>query len=151
VNANWIIELPFGKGRWIGGGVNWVADAFIGGWQLSGLADGRLVFATGASNGGAVADELGISGYATQVGAAPTHGAVKNPGGNVNLFGDSAAVAQALGAFQPDLPRQVGNRNNLARRRICRPGPRVSANIGRCLWKESHSLQFRWKSSTPST
>ena len=144
VNANWIIELPFGKGRWIGGGVNWVADAFIGGWQLSGLARWTSGFATGASNGAQWPTNWELSGYATQVGAAPTHGAVKNPGGNVNIFGDAASVAQALSAFQPDLPGQVGNRNNL------RGDGFAGLDLGlskrwKMPWKESQSLQFRWE------
>jgi hypothetical protein len=35
--ASWIYDLPFGKGRLIGGGANRVADAIIGGWQVQGL------------------------------------------------------------------------------------------------------------------
>ena len=31
-------ELPFGRGRQFGGGINRVADAFVGGWQLTGLS-----------------------------------------------------------------------------------------------------------------
>src|SRR5260370_21375089 len=37
INANWIVELPFGSGRHFAANVSHVADAFIGGWQLSGL------------------------------------------------------------------------------------------------------------------
>ncbi|HVN21989.1 MAG TPA: TonB-dependent receptor, partial [Dongiaceae bacterium] len=37
VNANWIIDLPFGKGRPFASGVNRALDAVIGGWELSGL------------------------------------------------------------------------------------------------------------------
>src|SRR5246500_877129 len=38
LNANWIAELPVGKGRRFGGNAGPVADAVIGGWQLSGVA-----------------------------------------------------------------------------------------------------------------
>src|SRR5262252_6898933 len=37
LNANWIVDLPFGKGRPIAPGVSRGVDALIGGWQLSGL------------------------------------------------------------------------------------------------------------------
>jgi hypothetical protein len=35
--SSWTYDLPFGKGKLIGGGVNSLADKFIGGWQLSGI------------------------------------------------------------------------------------------------------------------
>ncbi|HEX5084123.1 MAG TPA: hypothetical protein VFY40_18910, partial [Blastocatellia bacterium] len=35
--SSWSYDLPFGKGKWIGGSVGDVADKFIGGWQLSGI------------------------------------------------------------------------------------------------------------------
>ena len=37
INANWIVELPFGNGRHFAGGASHLTDAFIGGWQISGL------------------------------------------------------------------------------------------------------------------
>ncbi len=36
--ANWIYELPFGKGKAFGGDVGGVANAFIGGWEFHGTA-----------------------------------------------------------------------------------------------------------------
>jgi hypothetical protein len=35
--SSWSYDLPFGKGKWIGGNVNSLANKFIGGWQLSGI------------------------------------------------------------------------------------------------------------------
>ena len=32
-----ILDLPFGKNRWIGGGMNRVLDGIVGGWSLSGV------------------------------------------------------------------------------------------------------------------
>jgi hypothetical protein len=37
VNANWVYELPVGKGKRFGGGMGKLGDALIGGWQISGL------------------------------------------------------------------------------------------------------------------
>ncbi len=37
VNANWVYELPVGKGKHFGGGMGKLADAFFGGWEISGL------------------------------------------------------------------------------------------------------------------
>jgi hypothetical protein len=35
---SYVYELPFGKGRQFGGGMNRFADAFVGGWSLEGIA-----------------------------------------------------------------------------------------------------------------
>ena len=37
VTTNWVYVLPFGTGKMIGGGANHFVDAFIGGWQFSGI------------------------------------------------------------------------------------------------------------------
>ncbi|HEX4945534.1 MAG TPA: carboxypeptidase-like regulatory domain-containing protein [Blastocatellia bacterium] len=36
--ANWIYELPFGRGKALLGGVNGVVDRFVGGWEFNGVA-----------------------------------------------------------------------------------------------------------------
>lgn len=36
--ANWIYELPFGRGKWFGGGANGVTNHLIGGWEWHGTA-----------------------------------------------------------------------------------------------------------------
>ena len=44
--ANWVWELPFGRGRWLGSDVNGVWDRIIGGWSIDGttrLQSGRLL------------------------------------------------------------------------------------------------------------
>ena len=37
VKWNWLVNLPFGKGQWIGRNANGVLDKFIGGWQVAGM------------------------------------------------------------------------------------------------------------------
>jgi hypothetical protein len=37
VNSNWVYELPFGRGKHFGSGMNRVANSVVGGWTLSGL------------------------------------------------------------------------------------------------------------------
>ena len=34
---NWVADLPFGKGKWLGGNATGALDKVIGGWQLSGI------------------------------------------------------------------------------------------------------------------
>ena len=46
LKANWVYELPFGQGKWIGGNVSRKMNWLIGGWQFNGIAriqSGRLV------------------------------------------------------------------------------------------------------------
>jgi hypothetical protein len=149
INANWIWELPFGKGRWIAPNVGRGVDAFIGGWQLTGLARWTSGFPIGVGNGAQWPTNWELSGYATLLSPVHPHGAVKNPDGTVNLFGatttadPNGAAAQALAAFGADLPGDVGNRN------IMRGDGFAGLDLGLAKrwsmpWKESHSLQFRW-------
>jgi hypothetical protein len=143
VNANWIAELPFGKGRWIAGNSHGVAEALIGGWQLSGLTRWTSGFPVGVSNGQQWPTNWQLSGFGQQMASVSTHGAVKNPSGNVSIFGDAAATTAAFNSFSADLPGQVGNRNSL------RGNGFAGLDLGltkrwKMPWKESHTLQFRW-------
>ena len=142
VNANWIAELPFGRGRWIGTNANGVTDAIIGGWQLTGLARWTSGFPVGVGNGQQWPTNWELSGFAQQIAPVQTHGAVKTPDGTVNLFGDAATAQGVLNnSFAADLPGQVGNRNNL------RGDGFAGLDLGlskRWKIKEYGSLQFRW-------
>ncbi|HMI51934.1 MAG TPA: TonB-dependent receptor [Candidatus Saccharimonadales bacterium] len=141
INANWIAELPFGKGRWIGRESHGFTEAIIGGWQLSGLARWTSGFPIGVTNGAQWPTNWELSGFATQIAPVTTRGAVKNPDGTVNIFGNAAAVNAAFGSFDSDFPGQVGNRNAL------RGDGFAGLDLGLSKrWKirEGHSLQFRW-------
>jgi Carboxypeptidase regulatory-like domain len=142
VNANWIWELPFGKGRWIGSDAHGFTDAVIGGWQLSGLARWTSGFPIGVGNGAQWPTNWELSGFATTIGQVQTHGAVKTAAGAVNLFGDTTTALNVLNNnYAADLPGQVGNRNNL------RGDGFAGLDLGlskRWRIKESRSLQFRW-------
>ncbi|MDH3492605.1 MAG: TonB-dependent receptor [Acidobacteriota bacterium] len=39
--ANWVYELPFGKGKWFGAGANGLLNEVIGGWQFGGIVNWR--------------------------------------------------------------------------------------------------------------
>jgi hypothetical protein len=144
INANWIAELPFGKGKYLGSGAHGFTEALIGGWQVTGLARWTSGFPAGVGNGAQWPTNWQLSGYATQIAPVKTAGVSKNPDGTVNIFGNAAAAAAALAAYAPDLPGQVGNRNTL------RGDGFAGLDVGldkrwHMPWKESHSLQFRWE------
>src|SRR5258708_6742188 len=148
INANWIAELPFGRGKWLGKDANRALDAVIGGWQLSGLARWTSGFPVGVSNGAQWPTNWELSGFATQIAAVKTgkfKGTDSTGSGFVNLFGDPTTATNVLNnSFQADFPGQVGNRNNL------RGDGFAGVDLGLSKrWKmpysESHSLQFRWE------
>ena len=144
INANWIVELPFGKGRWLGRDSRGVVDALIGGWQLSGLARWTSGFPIGVGNGAEWPTNWELGGFATTLGQSPRTHTSKNPDGSVNLFGTPDAAATALNSFGPDLPGDVGNRNSL------RGDGFAGLDLGLSKrWKmpyaEGHSVQFRWE------
>src|SRR5215469_16207797 len=51
LNANWIVQLPFGKGRRFGATSGRALDAVIGGWELSGLTRWTSGFPVNIANG----------------------------------------------------------------------------------------------------
>lgn len=50
---NYVYELPVGRGKKIGGDMNSVEDAVVGGWQVSGITHIQAGFPLSISNGGA--------------------------------------------------------------------------------------------------
>jgi hypothetical protein len=143
INAKWIAELPFGRGRWVGKNAHGLSEALIGGWQLSGLARRTSGFPISVSNGSEWPTNSELNGFGQRIASVQTHGAVKNPDGTVSIFGGAAATTAAFNAFSPDLPGQVGNRNSL------RGDGFAGLDLGltkrwKMPWKESHTFQFRW-------
>src|SRR5215469_14529334 len=109
LNANWIIDLPFGRKRAIGDNVNRAVDAVIGGWELSGLFRLTSGFPyTIYDNGAYFPTDWFWEGAAVPTTNSISTGRFKNPGGTVNIFKDPT-TAQSL--FIAALPGQVGVRN----------------------------------------
>jgi len=141
VNANWLVELPFGRGRWLASGAHGVVNGIIGGWQLSGLARWTSGFPVGVGNGAQWPTNWELSGFGQQTAPVSTHGAVKNPDGTVSVFGGGDATNTAFNSFSADMPGQTGNRNSL------RGDGFAGLDLGlskRWNFTERHSLQFRW-------
>ena len=141
INANWVVELPFGRNKRWGNNVNGAADAIIGGWQLSGIYRWTTGFPFSVFNGATWSTNWQLGGDAIPTGALPSTGVYKNGDGSVNVFADPNA---ALGGFRYTYPGESGVRNNLR-------GDGVfgwDMGLGK-RWKmpyaEGHSIQFRWE------
>jgi hypothetical protein len=139
INANWVADLPFGKGQRFAGSAGSARNAFIGGWELSGLARWTSGFPFTVDNGNYWAtnwDEQGIAQMVTR----PRTGRFKQANGVVSVFPNPAA---AWADFQNPFPGQSGSRN------VLRGDGYAGLDIALSKrWKmpwESHSLQFRWE------
>jgi len=151
-NANWVAELPFGKGKSFGGNANGALDALIGGWQLSGLFRMTSGFPVNIFNGYDWPTNWQLGGEAFLTGQVKTGSytvtAANDPAaagtseiGSPNLFSNGPG---AISQFTNPLPGQAGARNQIR-------GPGFFgidmglAKRWRMPWSEKQSLQFRWE------
>jgi hypothetical protein len=143
-NANWVVQLPFGKGKAFAGGAHGIAQAIVGGWQLSGLARWTSGFPVTVANGATWPTNWQLGGGVVQVGPIHADTTIRSDG-SVNLFPtDLPATSDGLGPFRHLFPGESGQRN------IVR-GPGY-AGLDMALSKrwqmpynESHSVLLRWE------
>jgi hypothetical protein len=142
LNLNWVAELPLGKGRAFASNASGVANAFIGNWQLSGIARWTSGFPFSVDGGQRWPTDWFLTAIA-QMTTRPKTGTFKG-NGTVNVFGDPAAAAAAQQDFTLPLPGQVGSRNVLRGDGYAGLDMSLVKN-----WKmpynEAHSIQFRWE------
>jgi hypothetical protein len=142
VTANWVADLPFGRGQTFGRNVNRVVDAFVGGWQLAGLGRWTSGFPFSVGNGYNWATDWDLSGNAIQVAPVKT-GTFYDPNnqGAVNAFSN---FSQGASSFIEPYPGSAGQRNNLR-------GPgffSVDMSLAKrwlMPYSEHHSLQLKWE------
>lgn len=139
LNLNWIADLPFGRGRALAANDSGLLDAFIGGWQLSGIARWTSGFPFSVDGGQRWPTDWFLTAIA-QMTSRPKTGTYKG-NGSVNVFADPAA---AQSDFTLPLPGQVGSRNVLRGNGFA--GLDMSL-VKRCKmpYNENHSVQFRWE------
>jgi hypothetical protein len=138
MNLNWIADVPIGKGRAVARNANGILDAFIGGWQLSGVARWTSGFPFSVDGGQRWPTDWFLTAIAEMT-ARPKTGVFKR-NGSVSVFADPAA-AQA--DFTVPFPGQVGSRN------VLRGDGFASWDMSlgkswKMPWRETQSLQFRW-------
>jgi hypothetical protein len=140
LNANWLVDLPFGRGKQFGRSASPALNALIGGWQLTGLLRWTSGFPFSVDNGQFWATDWDEQGNGQLIGH-PKTGVFKNPTtGIVSVFADPSA---ALNAFVHPYPGQSGSRNVL--RGDGYAGWDMGLNKTFYLPWESQTLQFRWE------
>ncbi len=139
-NANWIFELPFGKGRMIAPEAGRLVDAVIGGWQLTGLMRWTSGFPVTVDNGFSnFPTNFEMEGNADQI-AAVKSGVYYN-NGSPNIFANGPA---AIAAFAPAYAGESGQRNQI------RGDGYFGIDMGLAKrwmmpWSDKQSLQLRWE------
>lgn len=138
INGNAVWELPFGRGRRFFGSSNRLADAIVGGWQLSGIyrwnsglpINAPYDDARWATNWNAQSNTVRIKPVET----CPTRGG--------KLFGCN--TLDAYKSFRNAYPGETGDRNIL---RL--PGyVNIDLGLGKSFnlpWSEKHKLQIRFE------
>ena len=136
---NWVYELPWGKGKALGGNMNPIADKILGGWSVSGIATARtglyleaLVAAANcnASPFGICRADLNSDPYLDSNG-------VNSPMFNINAFNWPRKTT-------PFAPNRFGTAavNVLEGNGINTWDMAVLKNIE---WGERYHIQFRWE------
>ncbi len=139
INADWIAELPFGRGKHFAGNASGVLNGFIGGWQLSGLARWTSGFPFTVDNGNFWPTDWDEQGIANML-VKPSAGHFTQPSGAVSVFPNPTA---AFGDFAHPFPGQSGSRN--AVRGDGYAGVDMAlAKRWNMPW-ERQTLQFRWE------
>jgi hypothetical protein len=137
-NSNWIVELPVGKGHALAGNANGLLDAFIGGWQTSGVVRWTSGFPFSVDGGQRWPTDWFLTAI-TQMTSKPRTGTFKG-NGRVNTFADPAAAQQD---FTLPLPGQVGSRNVLRGNGFADWDMSLYKSW-KMPYRDTHSLQFRW-------
>jgi hypothetical protein len=105
LNANYIWDLPFGRGKHYASSIGRVADLLIGGWQTTGIVRWTSGFPFEVNNGANFPTDYDIQGFATQIS--------KITAGRGKLQQQFVNPAATLAAFDFTLPSDSGTRNPL--------------------------------------
>jgi hypothetical protein len=140
LNANWIWQLPAGRGQKFAHGSSRLLDAAIGGWQLSGVFRITSGFPVTVDNGfSSFPTNFEMEGNADKVGPVKTGAYLVN--GLPNIFANGV---NAISSFAPAWAGESGQRNNI------RGAGYFGIDMGLSKrwtmpWSEKESLQFRWE------
>ena len=148
-NANWILELPFGRGKALAANASGALNAIIGGWELSGITRWTTGFPANISNGATWPTDWQLPGNATLIGTPHTK-TTKSSDANGPFVSVFPAPLQTLpnglglGPFRHDFPGESGTRNQIRGDGFAT----FDAGLSK-FWKmpyaESHLLRLRWE------
>jgi len=113
ITVDAVYQLPFGRGKMVGGGSNAFADAIIGGWQLSGINRWASALPFSLNEPGWTTDwQIESFGVVTQPVKTHRH---YDANGNPQFFADPDAITNGIATGGPvrlPYPGEAGERNN---------------------------------------
>lgn len=144
INVNGIYELPFGRGKSLGGNTHGIVNTLISGWQVGGIYTYRSGLPFNATTG-AFPISLGSESGAVLTGnGSVLQQQIHDAGdGSIQFFGSQAAALSAL-SF-PQNGSSAGNRNVLRGPGFWNVDTSVLKNFS-LPWSETQRIQFRWES-----
>lgn len=142
ISADFVYDLPFGRGQAFGRDVGTILNEAIGGWEVSGIETWRTGLAQTADNGIASTTSLAADAGENFVGprsALASHIHLDTANNNQVQFYSNPVAAE--GAFTPVTGLQVGTRDNLRGPHFSNLDLAVAKNFP--LASERYKLQFR--------
>jgi hypothetical protein len=149
VNANFIYELPFGRGQRFGGNSPGWVNQVIGGWEISGIFTGRTGLAFGTTTGTFPVGFNFNSPAAINGNLASLQERIHDSGTTIQFFDNPTAVFDpnnpTSGALRFPRHGEIGSRNILRGAPFWNLDTAVMKNF-KMPWSETQSLQIRWES-----
>jgi hypothetical protein len=148
-NANWVVDLPFGRGRALARNAHGIVEAIVGGWQLSGIVRWTSGFPVNISNGATWPTNWQLPGNATLIGTphTKTTKGVDANGPFVSVFPgplEELPNGLGLGPFRHDFPGESGTRNQIRGDGFATFDAGLS-KFWRMPYAESHLVRLRWE------
>jgi hypothetical protein len=121
LNANWVWDLPYGRGRYWGSGSHGLMNAVFGGWGLNGVYRWTSGFPFSVEAGTGWSTDFELEGSSVLTGPKPKTGVFIEPNGTPTVFQNpeqtitcscSGSSAVGVNTFRPTYPGEAGQRNN---------------------------------------
>ena len=137
INANWLVGIPVGRGKKLFNNLNGVANALLGGWQLTGI----FRWNSGLPSGEPFDADRWATNWNVQSNAVRVRPLSSSPTreGEPNIFGDPTAAFQS---FRSARPGEDGDRNILRYEGYFALDSGLTKTFN--LPWEGQTLQFRW-------
>jgi hypothetical protein len=148
LNANWVWDLPYGRGRHWGSNAHGFINAAFGGWGLNGLARWTSGFPFSVEAGAGYSTDFELQGSSILTGSKPKTGVFNTPNGPSVFQNPQSITCECFGGagggntFRATLPGEAGQRNNFRGPGYFGIDPGLSK-----MWNltEDKTLRFAWE------
>ncbi len=152
LNANWVWDLPYGRGRHWGSGAHGWVDGILGGWGFNGLYRWTSGFPFSVEAGNGWSTDFYLEGSSFLTGPKPKTGVFIEPNGTPTVFQNPeqtiscscspGSTAAGPSTFRPTYAGEAGQRNAFR-------GPGyfgIDAGLSK-VWKvgEQKTIRFAWE------